>query len=161
MGDGKGDGDAGTQQSAARPAVSEEIEWRGRAVQAEERLRELEEKLAAVSRELEESRAALDASERRRQIERELVRADALDLETAVMLTEAAVSGMDEPDVASAVSELRRRKPFLFRAAGAGVSAMGAGPRGGMEVLDGAASAARASGERGALLRYLRLKRGA
>jgi len=115
--------------------------------------------LADTERLLAQAREALDASERKRQIERELSQEGAVDLETAAMLTEAAVAGMDKADVRAAVADLRKRKPFLFRA----------GPSRGSSVMGGqlpadpladAAAAARDSGDRRALLRYLRLRRG-
>jgi hypothetical protein len=125
----------------------------------EARVAELEGKLAECERLLAAGREALDASERKRRIERELAEEGAVDLETAALLTEAAVTGMPEPDIAAAVSELRRRKPFLFRREAAR-SAMGAeaGPE--EPGLEEAAGAARASGDRRALLGYLRMRRG-
>ena len=83
------------------------------------------------------------------------------------MLTELAVTDMDDPDVGVAVSELRRRKPFLFRArrdraehAGSAMSGSTrqAGARG--NGLVEAAETATRSGDRGALLSYLRARRG-
>lgn len=150
----------------AGPAISDELEWRRRALQAEERLREVTDKLSACEASLKEVREALDASERRRAIERELAEADAVDLETALLLTEAAVSSMEEPDVAWAVADLKRRKPFLFRGGaarvgGASVMSGAAGNGSGAPTaLHEAASAARGSGDRAELLRYLKLKRG-
>jgi len=122
------------------------------------RVTELEGKLAAAERSLGESREALDAAERRREIERELARQGALDIETAALLTETAVAGMDKADAKTAIGELKRSKPFLFRAP-ARASAMS----GAVEAesgLESAAAAARESGDRRALLRYLRMRRG-
>ncbi len=121
------------------------------------RLREVEAALAEARARLEQTREALDAAERRRVIERELARAEAIDLETATLLTEAAIAGMDKADVALAIADLRRRKPFLFRAP-ARSGAMG--PRAGApDALAAAATTARDSGDRRALLEYLRLRR--
>lgn len=128
-------------------------EPRRRAEAAEARAAQLERELAAT-------REALDAAERRRTIAEALAQADALDLETAALLTEAAVAQMPEADVGAAIADLKRRKPFLFRqAARAGAMSpalRAAGPR---DALAEAAAAARESGDRRALLEYLRLRR--
>jgi hypothetical protein len=117
-------------------------------------------KLAETEQLLAQAREALDAAERKHSIERELWAQGALDLETAALLTSATVAGMSTPDVRSAVADLKRRKPFLFRvAAGSGGAMSGHAEAPG--ALDQAASDARESGDRRALLRYLRLKRGA
>jgi molybdopterin converting factor small subunit len=122
------------------------------------------ERVAELEQTLREAREALDASERRREIDVALLREEAVDLETARMLTEAAVEQMDEPDVALAVRELRQRKAFLFRRGsangGAAMSGHGPGDATGASVVAEAASAAAATGDRGALLRYLRARRG-
>lgn len=141
------------------PATTPDIDWRLRAAQAEERLRELEDKLAGAERALGETRTALDAAERRRSIERELAGARAVDLETAVVLAEAALAAQDHPDIPRTVADLRRRKPFLFAEGTPG--AMGAVPPAAPGGARDAAAEARATGDRRALLRYLRLKRGA
>ncbi|MEO1130117.1 MAG: hypothetical protein AAFX05_10495 [Planctomycetota bacterium] len=123
-----------------------------------------DERVMELEQTLREAREALDASERRREIDVALLREEAVDLETARMLTEAAVGQMDEPDVALAVRELRRRKSFLFRrgpgSPGAAMSGHGSGDVAGESVVEEAASAAAATGDRGALLRYLRARRG-
>lgn len=124
-----------------------------------DRLGELEGKLAAAEKSLSEAREALDASERKRQIERELVKQGAIDVETAALLTEAAVSGMDKPDARAAIAELKRGKPFLFRASPRASAMSGVVEE--ASSLDRAAGEARASGDRRALLRYLRMRRGA
>jgi hypothetical protein len=152
----------GVPQSPPGDAPGEAGQWRSRAVAAEGHLRELEAKLVEVEKQLGETRAAVDAADRRRQIERELAQADAIDLESATLLTEAAVGAMSAPDVALAVKDLKKRKPFLFRVLSAGASrasAMAGAPRGTSDDLGRAADEARTSGDRGALLRYLRLKR--
>lgn len=137
--------------------VSEEIDWRNRALGAERRVEELEGQLGECETALAQARAALDEAELQRRIEQELIDAEALDLETARMLTEAAVSQMDEPDVGSAVAELKRRKPFLF-GQGSRASAMSGHVACSSEAED-VAELAKATGDRGLLLRYLRLRR--
>lgn len=123
------------------------------------RIGELEGKLAAAEKSLAEAHQALDSAERKRSIERELSRQGAIDIETAALLTEAAVTAMPKPDVKAAISELRRGKPFLFRTTPR-VSAMSGAPSE-ASPLEGAAAEARESGDRRALLRYLRMRRGA
>ena len=127
-------------------------------------------RISALEAQLEQAHEALDASERRRTIDLALIEADAVDVETARLLTEIAVLQMDEPDVLLAVSELRERKPFLFRRArasggpafgamgelGAGAALGRGGAAGGLE---GAAEAALATGDRASLLAYLRMRR--
>lgn len=119
--------------------------------------------LADARRELDSLRTALETAERRRQIERALAEADAIDLETAALLTEAAVSQMDEADINAAVGELKRRKPFLFarRTPRSTVMAPRAQHDARAEHLAGAREAAASTGDRAALLRYLRLRRSA
>lgn len=124
------------------------------------RITELEQQLTGLSAELAQAREALDAAERRHAIERELIRARAIDIETAALLTEAAIQNMDGADVADAVAELRRAKPFLFRSASGG-GAVSAAMEDGNGELTRAAEAARQTGDRRALIRYLRLRRGA
>lgn len=160
---GGGSGEtSGEEQSAP---VSEELLLRARAEEAESRCRAQEERIAALEAELASTREALEASERRRQIDLALSDSDAVDVEVARLLTEAAVAQMDEPDVALAVEELRARKPFLFRGGAGGVGARGPGLRpltetGGGGGLEGLAEEARQTGDRRALLRYLRQRRG-
>ncbi|MFI4898392.1 MAG: hypothetical protein ACIARR_11265 [Phycisphaerales bacterium JB059] len=149
---GGGSGETPGEETGA--PVSEEVLLRARAEEAEGRCRAQEERIAALEAELEAAREALEASERRRQIDLALSDSDTVDLEVARLLTEAAVSQMDEPDVALAVEELRARKPFLFRSAPGGAGRPGPGmrpaeegsPAGGLE---GLAEEARRSGDRG------------
>ncbi len=130
------------------------------------RIAELEARVAQLEGLLASAREALRASERRHEIERAAREADAHDTETVALLTEIAVGAMDEPDVRLAVEELRRDKPFLFRpaarrthAAGSMSASVDRGPTLGAE-LGTLADEARASGDRGALLTYLRERRG-
>lgn len=118
-------------------------------------------KVMELERQLAAAREALDASERRRAIDLALVEAEAVDLETARLLTEMAVGQMDEKDVALAVDDLRRRKPFLFRDRPRATlgAAMGA-PGEAASPADTARNEAR-TGDRRALLTYLRARRSA
>jgi hypothetical protein len=87
-----------------------------------------------------------------------------VDVEVARLLTQAAVEAMEQPDVAAAIDELRRRKPYLFRQRRRPeASAMPARSHtaAGASRANDAAEAAAATGDRRDLLRYLRLRRAA
>jgi hypothetical protein len=114
---------------------------------APDRVAELEQKLAAT--------------ERRHAIERELAHHNAIDLDAAALLAEAAIGAQAQPDIAAAVADLKRTRPFLFKAPPPPPrSASMAGiPSDAPSTLEEAATAARESGDRRILLRYLRLKR--
>jgi hypothetical protein len=134
---------------------------RARAEAAEQAARALDAKVREVEASLAAAREALDSVERRHRIDLALLEEDAVDLETARLLTEAAVSRMPERDIAAILADLRRTKPFLFRgrprAAGAAMAPAGAPS----DPLEDLASDAARSGDRGSLLRYLRARRGA
>lgn len=147
--------DASSDTAATAQALAQALE---RARIAEARVAELEHALA-------EARETLDAVERRHRIDTALIEADAIDLDTARLLTEMAVADMPDADIAAVIAELQRDKPFLFRhamhrraapttaAAGASLPAPSPDP-----VRDAAHEAA-ATGNRRALLRYLRARR--
>jgi hypothetical protein len=128
---------------------------------AEESGRDERRRAEEAERALKETRQQLEQTERRQRIDELLMEAETVDLESARMLTEAAVQQMDEADVQAAVEDLRQRKPHLFRqAGGSGRGAMGAkAPGGSSERLDDVAETAAMSGDRRDLLRYLRMRR--
>ncbi len=113
--------------------------------------------------ELERTR---DAVERRHAIDLALIEADAVDLESARLLTEVAVASMSDADAKAAVADLKKRKPFLFRSrtpspTSSAASMSSAPARRADSAADHAASEAAArAGDRRALLRYLRARRG-
>lgn len=86
-----------------------------------------------------------------------------MDLEAARLLTEVAVGLMDDADVQTAVDELRRRKPFLFRHPPGrdtgSASAISPKARRTAAPAQDAARDAAATGNRRDLLRYLRTRR--
>ncbi|MFI4860966.1 MAG: hypothetical protein ACIAXF_09830 [Phycisphaerales bacterium JB063] len=143
--------------------VTEAIRYRRRAQQAEQRLTDLERELGELRSAYDASQETITALERRERIDALLTQADTVDLETARLLTEVTVAGMDEPDVAAAIADLRRHKPYLFASGGVGLpSAMG--PRDPEQTSDPVVEAetqARETGDRRDLLRYLRLRRNA
>jgi len=144
-------------------AVSEEVIWKSRAEEAEEKLAACEARIGELESELSSANEAVVSTQRRGDIERELTAARAVDLETACLLTEATIGEMDEPDVAVVVRELKARKPFLFSCSSHGTrvgSSMSAQSQGLGDGLGRMASSARSSGDRNELLRYLRARRG-
>ena len=170
-----GPGDKGTIQDPDRGAaggadqggearVNEEVVWKARAQEAEEKLAACEQQIEALEGELSSAKEMIAGVERRSEIELALTESGTIDLETARLLTESAIASMDEPDIAVAVRELRARKPYLFdKVAGASsASVMGAmsAPTKDDE-LGSMADRARGSGDRAELLRYLRARRGA
>ena len=134
----------GSTMTTADPASADDAA-------AQQALAELREQNAR----LVEQMAAI---ERRQRIDQLLIEADAVDLEAARLLTEHAVAQMDDADVAEAVADLRRHKPYLFRRVSEGVGSMSPRIRDGGAV-DEAADAAMRSGDRRDLLRYLRMRR--
>lgn len=150
---------AQTPETAATPP-SDTARWRERAMELEAQLSDAQQKLGEAQKAVEQAREALDSSERKRQIERQLTEADAMDMETALLLTEASVAQMKQPDVNAAVSELRRRKPWLFRARQAAAASSALGMHAPADPAHDAAKEAAATGDRRALLRYLRARRG-
>ena len=145
--------------------VTEAIRYRKRAQAAEQQLDEIKGQLQDTRVELSQAKQTVDALDRRAQIDQLLTESDALDLEVASLLTEAAVTMMDEPDIKLAVEDLKRHKPYLFRSKRTGeaspVSPMaGHPPRSNVgRTQRNAADRAAATGDRRDLLRYLRLRR--
>ncbi|NJL31008.1 MAG: hypothetical protein HC898_04920 [Phycisphaerales bacterium] len=107
-----------------------------------------------------QSQQTLARLERKQRIESELAEEEALDVEAARLLTEAAVQQMREPDVRLAVADLKRHKPWLFRQRQvAGAKAMPARQqRMDKPQVEQAAEQAASTGDRRDLLRYLRLR---
>lgn len=153
-GSGGGEGGAPESQGTGAPLVTEDLQWRRRAIAAEDRLAELE-------KQLEEARASIGRAELRSRIEREAQALDAIDLETVALLAQTTLAGMDAPDVGAALRDLRRRKPFLFRGAAQPSAMAPLGASGEDAALARALEEARASGDRRALLQYLRMRRNA
>lgn len=123
--------------------------------------------LTDARRELDSLRAALDSAERRRAVERALLEADAIDLETATLLTESAVAQKSsagaptDADIGAAVTDLRRRKPFLFARRAPRTSTMAPSPTNPNANTLALTRDQAAAGDRSALLRYLKLRRSA
>lgn len=141
--------------------VTEAIRYRKRAQSAEQQLTEMQAQLDETQQRYEQAEQMIDAMERRQRIDALLAEADAVDIDAARLLTEAAVRSMDEPDVAEAVNDLRRHKPFLFHPDSTSANGLALAPQieGQDDPLAQAAERAQHSGDRRDLLRYLRLRR--
>lgn len=128
------------------PTPSPPPDWQQRALAAESKLDELTTTLAQ--------------SERRRQIDVELAHAQTIDIEAARLLTEAALAQSKSPDIPKAIADLKKHKPFLFRPARPPASSMSAAGKPTSQVeLTQIADHARATGDKRALLQYLRARR--
>lgn len=167
-----GGGGGGGPPAGAGPSPSgststsdtDESTWRGRALQAEDKIKELEQSLVTLRAELEAGKRTLEAMIQRREVERQLIDAKAQDVETALLLVEQTLAKGADKDVGRVVAEVKQRKPHLFEAARAGGAvAMGGVPReaGYETAVERAFEKARGSGgTRRSLLEYLRAKRG-
>jgi len=150
--------------SESPPPIAEARRYRKRAQAAEKAAADLRFELQQKADQLAERERTIAALERRQRIDELLLDARAIDLDSARLLTETAMADAAEPDPEAAVAELRRRKPFLFRA---GRSASGAlsphtaldGQQSAAVSAERAAVEAHATGHRRDLLRYLRLRR--
>lgn len=129
-------------------------------------------RLAELEAALASARGALDAAERRHSVDLALIGADAIDLEATRPLVESILSAAPSgADPAAVVADLRRRKPFLFRqrtdargaggGSGIGAASSAAPASTAPAPLEAAARQAASTGDRAALLRYLRARRSA
>ena len=140
--------------------VTEAIRYRKRAQAAEQKIGDLNTQLEQLQQQLDEAQHTVTHLERRQQIDALLAEAEAIDLETARLLTERAVEQMSEPDVSLAVDELRRNKPYLFQhSTDTNSGAMAARDAANVTGAEQAAEHAARSGDRRDLLHYLRLRR--
>jgi hypothetical protein len=135
------------------PTPSPPSDWQERALAAEAATAQLQTKL-------DELTTTLAQTERRRQIDVELAHAQTIDIEAARLLTESALAQSKSPDIPKAIADLKKHKPFLFRPARPQVSAMSAaGKPAPQDELTQIADHARATGDKRALLQYLRARR--
>lgn len=143
--------------------IEREAEVRVR--EAEEKVTVMSERLAEMQKSSERMREEIETLERRREIEIALHRAGTVDMDAARLLAEQAVEDAKEPDIEASVADLVRRKPHLFRsrstesARTAPVMAIEAERDAGESAAEDAAEEAARTGDRGALLRYLRARR--
>lgn len=150
---------------AAAPAESDATHWRGKALEAQATIAELETRLADLRGQLDAAQGALTAMTRRREVEAQLLDAKARDVETALMLVEQTLAKEPGADVRQVVDAIKSRKPHLFEPpaltpTAPRVSSAPAPEHGYASAVERAYSTARAaSGARRSLLDYLRAKR--
>ncbi len=152
-----GGGQPNTAQSP-RPPLNETQRWQALLDEAESEIADLEARVAELEAALSDARSAAGQAERQRTLEQELARAGAIDAETAALLLGSAMTADPDADIGALVRDLRDRKPFLFAALRPGPGAS-MGPSVPVDELGELATDARHSGDRAALLRYLRRRR--
>jgi hypothetical protein len=141
-----------------RPVLHEAQRWQALLDEAESEIADLEARVAELEAALADAQSSAGLAARERTLEQELARAGAIDTETAALLLAPAMTNQPDADIGALVRDLRERKPFLFAAtrprAGASM-----GPAVPMDELGDLATDARHTGDRAALLRYLRRRR--
>lgn len=124
---------------------------------------DLADQLRARDAQLTDLRDRASKLERRGSIERGLAQAGALDTESLALLVESRLEGDDDATPQRVIAQLQRERPALFRASSARASAMSPSHPSqgapGRAVVDRAHDDARATGDRRALMKYLRLRR--
>jgi multidrug resistance efflux pump len=137
-------------------------------LEAEEKVKQLEAQVGEAQARASQAEAALGAAQRKWELERALAASGVIDAEAAAILAANGAGngagGARERafDAGAVVAELKRKRPYLFGASAAPVrtSAMsGAVAPQGPDTLSRAAEEARASGDLGTLLKYLRMRR--
>lgn len=124
---------------------------------------DLADQLRARDAQLEDLRRQSARLERRGAIERGLAQAGAIDTESLALLVESRLEGDDDATPARVIARLQRERPALFRSSSTRASAMSPSHPSqgapGRAVVDRARDDARATGDRRALMKYLRLRR--
>lgn len=149
-------------ESAAIPQALDDTPmpaWRERATKAEKRAAALESQVKEFEESLTSIRAQLQDEQRARAIDAELHKAEPIDADTVRMLIEVSIPDKQNADVAKVVTDLKKRKPFLFKEAPRR-SAYGTFAERDIDESRELAEEARLTGDRNALLRYLRARRG-
>ncbi len=134
----------------------------GAAAQGEEQAREgvLRDELDRSRAELEKLRAELEAQRTAGEIDAALAGSEIVDLDVGRLLVRRAMAETPGTGATEAVAQLRRRKPHLFSQRPTHAGAMGARQAGGgRDALTDLAARARGTGDRRALLDYLRARR--
>lgn len=124
---------------------------------------DLADQLRARDAELTDMRNRASRLERRGAIERGLAQAGAIDTESLALLVESRLEGDDDATPQRVIAQIQRERPALFRASSTRASAMSPSHPSqgapGRAVVDRAHDDARATGDRRALMKYLRLRR--
>lgn len=126
-----------------------------------DRVDELEAALAAAVETISDLEKQLSNIDQTQNLERLLIEAGVVDLETAMLLAGQKLKNV-EASIEGVVSDLVSTKSFLFRPKKAPVSgsAVSGGPAPVRDSLSELAEEARQTGDRRAVLRYLRRRRG-
>jgi len=124
---------------------------------------DLADQLRARDAQLDDLRDRASRLERRGAIERGLAQAGAIDTESLALLVENRLEADDDATPQGVIAQLQRERPALFRASSTRASAMSPSHPShgapGRAVVDRAHDDARATGDRRALMKYLRLRR--
>ena len=131
---------------------------KARAERAERQAVDLEHKLTDLNDQLEHARLALAETERAHRLDAALANVGALDLDTARLLAQRLTLEDPDADPATIAARLCREKSFLFRPLSRSHSAMAPAFEDDAAITDAARRAA-ATGDRNALLDYLRARR--
>ena len=129
-----------------------------RAQRAERQAAQLETRLAQLTDQLEHARAAITDGEKSHRLDLALSAAGAVDLDTARLLVARVTTETPDAEPADILAQLVREKPFLFRPSAPAHSSM-APAFDDHHALTSAARRAAATGDRAALLDYLRARR--
>ena len=143
--------------------VSEAIRYRKRAQNAEQEVAELRRQLTTSQTENESLAGRVNEIKTEQELVSLLTVAGTSDLEAALLMTKARMSGSDG-DAKSVVEQLRKEKDYLFAQQEESVAAsMTSGVKGhrsgGKKVLERAAQRAAGSGSRIAVQEYMKLRR--
>lgn len=152
-------GGGGSDESGGTLTTTQSVQAAGEnagpAAELATKVAALETKLGEVEALVRQAVASFESAEKSRQLNAELAASGAVDVSTAAALLGPAVQAGTDP--AAAVASLKQSKPFLFRRP-AGSTAMGAAAK--RDPLAALAEQAVATGDKRALLEYLRARRG-
>lgn len=170
--------DGNAPAELTRPPVSDEIDWRARALEAESKIAQLDSDAQALRTQLAQAQSALAQEKQSRELDRALAAAGAIDPEVASLLLTNMLASQPPaqtnageptttnspptPDINTLIQTLRTQKPFLFESAlpprptpSAMSPALITSPP---DSLNDLATQAR-TGDRRSLLAYLRARR--
>lgn len=124
---------------------------------------DLADQLRARDEQLQAMQSKAARLERRGAIERNLAQAGAIDTEALALLVENRLEVDQDTTPQRVIAQLQRERPALFRIIGSRTSALSPSHPSqgapGRQVVDRARDDARATGDRRALMKYLRLRR--
>jgi hypothetical protein len=145
--------------------VGESIRYRKRAQGAEKRVEELSGELAEAKAEATRLADELKATQKEQELMRRLASEGARDLEAAMLIAKARLTGTDKADLSSVVEQLKKEKRYLFSEASIGGvnPALRTSPakeqRSGAGALERTAKRAAGTGSRSDLQEYMRKRR--